>query len=179
LLEVNRVTNRRGLAGIGILFLTAALISGCIRPGSESESSVQIGHPAPPFKLQDLNGKEVSLNDFKGRVVMLDFWASWCGPCRMTMPILENLQNEFKGSMVLLAIDVQEPKDVVEDFVWKQAVHSQVLLDEKGSVFSAYGFSSLPTQVIIDKEGIIRQVQDAGFGPRTLSELRGEIERLR
>jgi thiol-disulfide isomerase/thioredoxin len=176
--EVDRVTKKRMLALIGIFIFLSMLFSSCTRHPSESEATVQIGLPAPNFKLPDLNGKEISLDQFKGRVVVLDFWATWCGPCRMTMPLMENLQKEYKSSMALLAIDLQESKDVVGDYVLQQGIHSQVLLDEKGSVGAAYGTDALPTQIIIDKEGIVRRVQ-AGFGPKTLSQLRAEIERLR
>jgi thiol-disulfide isomerase/thioredoxin len=172
------VTTKRMLTVIGVLIFSAMLFSSCTRNPSESAATVQIGLPAPPFKLPDLHGKEISLDQFKDRVVVLDFWATWCGPCRMTMPLMENLQKEFSSSMVLLAIDLEESKDVVGDYVMQQDIHSQVLLDEKGSVGAAYGTYSLPTQIIIDKGGIVRHVQ-AGFGPKTLSQLRAQIERLR
>ena len=109
---------------------------------------------------------------------MLDFWATWCSPCRMTMPMIENLQKEYASSMVLLTINLQEPKDVVGDYVWKQGIQSQVLLDEDGSVAEAYGTISIPMQIIIDKQGIVRFIQ-SGFNASTLSQLRAQIEQLR
>jgi thiol-disulfide isomerase/thioredoxin len=174
LLEVNRVTKERMLAVTLILVFSAMLISSCTR----EPTTVQVGLPAPKFKLKDLSGQEISLDQFKGRVVMLDFWATTCGPCRMTMPMIENLQKEFTNSMVLLAINLQEPKDVVKDYVWHQNIHSQVLLDEEGSAFASYGGEAIPLEVVIDKEGIVRYMQ-AGFGPQTLSQLRALIGNLR
>jgi len=166
---------RMQAASLVLIFL-AMLISGCSRPSAV----VEVGHPAPTFKLPDLGGREISLDQYKGKVVILDFWATWCGPCRMTMPMLERLQKEYASTMVLLAINLQEPKDVVRDYVLRQGINSQVLLDERGSVGEIYGTDAIPMQVLLDKQGIIRDIR-SGFDPtgRTESRLRAEIERLR
>jgi len=173
----SRVAKTRLLIVAWILIVSALMLAGCVRQ-PRSEYAVDIGQPAPQFKLLDLTGREVTLDQFKGRVVMLDFWATWCNPCRMTMPLLEKLQQEYASTLVLLAINLQEPKDAVKEYVWKQGLRSQVLLDEEGSVGALYGAESIPMEVIIDKEGIVRHVQ-MGFGPNTLSQLRAEVKRLR
>jgi len=173
----SRVAKIRGLIVACCFILSALAISGCVRR-PQHETLLEIGQPAPAFRLQDINGQEVTLDQFKGRVVMLDFWATWCGPCRMTMPLLEGLAKEYASTMVLLAINLQDPKEVVKEYIWKQGIHSQVLLDEDGSVGALYGAESIPMEVLIDKEGIVRHVQ-MGFGPNTLSQFRAEIERLR
>lgn len=144
---------------------------GCRRPPADLE----IGSPAPEFKLPDLHGKEVSLSDYRGRVVLLDFWASWCGPCRQTMPAFERIEKEYQSSMVLLAINLQETKDQVREYIREEGLNSRVLLDEQGTVGRAYGAGAIPMQVLIDKAGVIRLI-NVGFNP---SELRAEIERLR
>ena len=160
-----------------VLICSALLISGCVLTSPET-SPLEIGRAAPSFKLPDLNGNQVSLAQYKGKLVMLDFWATWCGPCRMTMPLLENLQKEYPNKMVLLAINLQEsPKDVRE-YVRQQNLNSEVLLDESGSVGETYGTGSIPMQVLIDKEGIVRHIQ-IGFSPRMTSQLRAQIEQLR
>lgn len=162
-----------------IAFVISTLVfSNCSRPPSQPETIVQINKPAPKFKLPDLNGQEVSLDQFKGKIVMLDFWATWCGPCRMTMPVLESLEKEYKNSLVLLAINLQDSKDVVSDYVREQALNSRILLDEAGSVGSLYGTDSIPMQFLLDKNGIVRHVQ-MGWSPRMASQLRAEIEKLR
>lgn len=164
------------ILGTGMLFFLAALmLSSCSRPPS---SPLQIGSPAPKFALPDLNGRQVSLDQFKGRIVMLDFWATWCGPCRMTMPLLGNLEKEYRGTMTLLAVNLQEPRNIVREYVQKQNVNSQVLLDENGSVGEVYGTESIPMQVLIDKEGIVRHIQ-IGFSPRMAAQLRSQIESIR
>ncbi len=160
-----------------ILIATALLISGCIRPSSEAPG-VEIGRPAPGFKLPDLMGQEISLDQYRGKTVMLDFWATWCGPCRMTMPLLEKLQKEYANNLVLLAINLEETKDVVREYMRQQNLNSHVLLDEQGSLGKIYGTDAIPMQVLIDKEGIVRDIK-TGFSPSMMSQLRAEIERLR
>jgi thiol-disulfide isomerase/thioredoxin len=171
------VTKRKAVVFYVLISLAAIMIAGCVRPPSETEPAVEIGRPAPEFKLPDLSGQEVTLDQYKGKVVMLDFWATWCGPCRIVMPVLESIQKEYAGSMVLLAINLQEPRDMVRDYVRAQNIHSRILLDEEGSVGAAYGTDSIPMQILIDKKGIVRHIQ-AGFGPRTASQLRAEIGKL-
>jgi thiol-disulfide isomerase/thioredoxin len=171
------VGKKRLFLASGILILSTMMISGCNPSGSESR--VQVGKPAPNFKLPDLHGREVSLDQYKGRVVMLDFWATWCGPCRMTMPIFEKLQKEFSSTLVLLTVNLEDPPKTVIDYVYNQGLNSQVLLDENGSVGKVYHAVSIPMQVLIDKQGIVRDVIQ-GFDPRsTVSRLRAEIEQLR
>ena len=109
---------------------------------------------------------------------MLDFWATWCGPCRMTMPLLEKLQHEFPNDLALLAINLQEPDDVVREYIREQNISSQVLLDKEGSVGLAYGAESIPMQILIDRNGITRDIQ-LGFSPGMASQLRDEIQKLR
>ena len=171
------MTTKKALVPYVILFFTA-LISSCSRPPSETEVTVKIGLPAPNFKLPALSGGEMSLDQYRGKIVMLDFWATWCGPCRMTMPLLERLQKEYPNNLVLLAINLQEPKDIVRDYVRTQGINSQVLLDEEGTVGESYGTYSIPMQILIDRNGIVRHIQ-VGFNPRMSSELREEIEKLK
>jgi thiol-disulfide isomerase/thioredoxin len=169
------VTIKKILAASIILALSAIVFPGCMRIPSESESAIQIGQSAPKFKLPDLSGQMVSLDQFKGKVVLLDFWATWCGPCRMTMPMLEKLQKEFPSSLVLLAINLQEPRDVVRNYVKEQGINSRVLLDEPGDVGTLYGTGSIPMQVFIDKNGIVRLIQ---MGVKPESQLRAAIHAL-
>jgi len=172
------VTKKEAVFIFIVLVLSAIMLSSCSRPTSQPEESVvQIGQPAPKFKLPDLNGQEVTLDQYKGKIVMLDFWATWCTPCQMTMPVLENLEKEYKSSLVLLAINLQDPKDVVVDYAKKQALTSRILLDEPGSVGSIYGTDGIPMQFLLDKKGIVRHIQQ-GYHPRMAGELRAAIAKL-
>ncbi|MDR0842324.1 MAG: TlpA family protein disulfide reductase [Acidobacteriota bacterium] len=149
------------------------MLSSCGR-----QSGSLIGNPAPSFKLQDVEGQEVSLEQFRGKIVLLDFWATWCEPCRMTMPVVEKLSKEYPDDLVLLAVNLQETRDDVAPYVAEQGIHSRVLLDEQGTVGGAYGTEVIPMQFLIDREGIVRDIK-AGFAPSMAAQLRSQIEQLR
>ena len=160
-----------------LLLITSGAFIGCVgRP--TIEAVLQIGASAPAFQLSDLRGETVTLAQFKGKVVFLDFWATWCGPCRMSMPMLEKLQLENPNDLKLLAINLEEPRDQVRDYVARQNIRTTVLLDSEGKVGRIYGSESIPMQVIIDKKGIIRDIK-VGFSPRMGEQLRQQIEQLR
>jgi thiol-disulfide isomerase/thioredoxin len=175
-LEGETVTKAKTLVASLILGISAMILASCSRAPSGSEATVEVGQQAPKFKLPDLSGQEVALDQYKGKIVMLDFWATWCGPCRMSMPILENLQKEYPNDMTLLAVNLQEPRDAVRDFVREQNIHSRVVLDESGTVGETYGAGAIPMQVLIDRQGIVRYVI---VGVKSASELRKMINNLR
>ena len=159
-----------------LILLLSFLCARCAKgPGPEEAA---LNSPAPPFQLTDLYGRDVSLTQFQGKVVILDFWATWCGPCRMSMPLLEELQQEFPSDLKLLAINLEEPADLVKDYVARQHIRSTVLLDTEGKVGRAYRSESIPMQVIIDKKGIVRDVV-MGFSPSLTERLREKISKLR
>ena len=171
---------KKALTVHAFLILSALVLSSCVQPPqSDMEAMAEIGRAAPDFTLRDLGGQEVSLDQFKGKIVLLDFWATWCGPCRLVMPLLERLQKEYSDTMVQLAINVMEPNDMVEEYVREQGIHALVLMDQEGSVSLSYGAIGIPTQVLIDKEGIVRFIQE-GFSPAVgLIPLREEIDKIR
>lgn len=162
---------------IAYLLLTVSLVmlSSCIY---NTGTTVNIGQSAPPFKLPGLDGREISLEEFKGKIVLLDFWATWCGPCRMTMPVVEKLSREYSEDMVVLAVNLREPKDVIEKYAFAQAIRSQILLDEKGTASANYGAVAIPMQFLIDRSGIVRHIQ-TGYSSNMASRMRAQIESLR
>jgi thiol-disulfide isomerase/thioredoxin len=168
---------RKALIGLIPALLTVVL-AGCSSRSTVEEGVLALDHPAPGFTLPDLSGTNVSLADFKGKVVLLDFWATWCGPCRQTMPLLEKLQQDVPRDLVLLAINLQDTREDVQHFVAARQIKSRVLLDSEGEVGRAYQSESIPMQVVIDREGVVRYVK-YGYSPQMGSELRREIERLR
>lgn len=174
--EIGRVKTRR--VWVGSVLMVCLLFSGCMRREPPAVGAAEIGRPAPAFELPDLEGNLVSLEEFRGKIVLVDFWASWCGPCRMTMPMLERLGREYADSMVLLALNLQETPEVVAEYVRSQSIRTRVLLDEEGSAGMAYGTESIPMHFLIDREGILRQVH-AGYYSGMEADLRNEIEALR
>jgi thiol-disulfide isomerase/thioredoxin len=175
-LEGETVTKVKTLVVSLMLGFSAIILSSCSRTPSGTEGTVEVGREAPKFKLPDLSGQVVALDQYKGKIVMLDFWATWCGPCRMSMPILENLQKEYPNDMTLLAVNLQEPRDEVRNFVREHDIHSRVVLDESGSVGETYGAGAIPMQVLIDRQGIVRYVI---VGVKSASELRKMINTIR
>ncbi len=167
---------KRATLVVSALLAASALHLQC--GGSQyAPGSLEVGQEAPAFELPDLAGRSVSLQQYQGRLVLIDFWATWCGPCRLSMPMLEELQKEYPNELVLLAVNLQEPADDVRRYVNMQRIRSLVLLDEDGRVGGAYGSESIPMQVLIDQKGIIRHVQ-IGFSPNMGARLRGEIDKL-
>ncbi len=168
---------KKSLPFLVLLIITGLLSARCGgRPADEGE--LKIGISAPLFQLSDLRGHTISLAEFKGKVVILDFWATWCGPCRLSMPLLEKLQMENPNDLKLLAINLEEPRDQVRDYVARQNIRTTVLLDLEGRVGRAYGSDQIPMQVLIDKKGIVRDIK-IGFSPRMGEQLKKQLEQLR
>ncbi|MBB6713444.1 TlpA family protein disulfide reductase [Clostridium gasigenes] len=128
------------------------------------------------FKLKDLNGKDVSLNDFKGKNVLLNFWATWCPPCKAEMPDIEKLYQENKNSdLVILAVNLGEDKQTVKSFIEKNKYNFDILLDSDQDVAIKYNIVSIPTSFFIDKEG---KIVSKKIGAMTLEEMKSYINLL-
>ena len=112
--------------------------------------------PAPEFNLNDPAGKQLNLKDLRGKVVFINFWATWCPPCIEEMPAMEKLQQELeKDGLVILAINFQEGPDQVKQFLTKNNFTFRALLDRDGKVAERYQAWALPVSVIINKRGEI------------------------
>ncbi|MBK7104633.1 MAG: TlpA family protein disulfide reductase [Ignavibacteriae bacterium] len=121
-----------------------------------------LNKPAPQFKLKDLKGNSVSLSDFKGRIVIVDFWATWCGPCLQSFPIMQKAVDKFEKSknVKFLFVNtwerVEDKLKNASDFIEKNKYLFHVLLDDQNEVIDNYGVEGIPTKFIIDKNGNIR-----------------------
>jgi peroxiredoxin len=110
--------------------------------------------PTPDFTLPSLDGKKTSLKDFRGKVVFLNFWASWCVPCREEMPAMERLYHEFKEkNFVVLAVNVKDRKEVAAAFVKELKLTYPIAFDPEGQVGLLYGAWGLPTTYLIGPKG--------------------------
>jgi len=117
-----------------------------------------MGSPAPTFELKDLSESKVSLSDFKGKVVLINFWATWCIPCREEMPSLNRLFNRFKKrGFVVLGISINSPKRSVEAFLKEVPVDFHILLDRSSKVSRDYRVFAYPTTFLIDRRGRLRE----------------------
>lgn len=118
----------------------------------------------PDFTIKDLKGNDVSLSDYRGKVVMLNFWASWCPPCRSEMPSMESLYKQLEGMDVeIVAVNLGETKEVAAKFINKEKYTFDVLLDSDNKVGSLYGVRSIPTTYIINKKGELKGYKLGAF----------------
>lgn len=154
-----------------ILFISALVtVAGIIASGCSVEwkpSGIpETGEVAADFRLEDLDGNSVALSDFSGSPVLLNFWASWCTPCRDEMPLLETVYNDSKWretGLVVLTINVGESRPTVKDFVEEFGISFSVLLDTERNVFRQYFVRGVPTTYFIDTKGIIQHVTIGAF----------------
>lgn len=138
-----------------------------------------LGRPAPGVKLDLLDGGKFDLAAYKGKnIVILDFWATWCVPCTITMPVLIDLANEYKDKGVLLfAVNLEEPPEKVRGFLKEKKWVIPVVLDQMGVTGEPYGAETIPRTVIIGKDGTVQVVHD-GFNPDMKAKLRRDLDAL-
>ncbi len=119
----------------------------------------KVGDPAPEFTLATLQGPSVSLSDYRGKVVLLNFWATWCPPCIWEMPSMETIYQRFKGRQFeILAVSIDKKgEDVVRPFVADYGITFPILLDPDSEVYKRYGLTGVPESFIIDKDGTVLQ----------------------
>jgi thiol-disulfide isomerase/thioredoxin len=147
--------------------LVVVFIAGLVAVSADGQSiqsrlmNLGIGAARQPlepvaFELEDLDGTVHSLSDHLGKVVFLNFWATWCGPCRFEMPSMERLHEELnEEGLVILAVDLQESKEQVSRFADELDLTFTILMDKTGTVGAQYGARSIPTTYLIDREGKI------------------------
>jgi len=128
-----------------------------IRLGPSGGLAPRIGQPAPDFTLRDLDGKVVRLSDFRGQTVVLNFWATWCAPCRREFPLLVDLYERNRDNgLVVLGVDLQEAVPSVRKFASEFGAKYPILIDGDGSVASQYRVAGLPVTWFIDRDGVAR-----------------------
>jgi len=149
---------------VSIVALSGVLLPGCTGSGSASGQGPEIGKTAPEFTLKGLDGQEVSLSDLRGKPVLLNFWASWCGPCRLEMPFLQQIYEKWTGEgLVLLAVNLQEDQNTVQEFVRNGGFTFPILLSPGNEVPLAYNIRGIPATFFIDTDGVIRDIKIGAF----------------
>jgi peroxiredoxin len=122
-------------------------------------TTLQTGAPAPAFQLNSNAGKPLALADFRGQIVLLNFWASWCGPCRQEMPILEQLNRQYHGKGVaLLGVNVEPDSAAAVQWLKATPVTFPILFDTDSKVSKLYEVAGMPNTVIIDRKGLVRYI---------------------
>ncbi|MCJ7457759.1 MAG: TlpA family protein disulfide reductase [candidate division Zixibacteria bacterium] len=156
------------------LLITGAIIFSCGKkdtPGNKTEEvkktreGISEGEIAPDFTLKDLKGMELNLKEFRGKVVLLNFWATWCSPCRIEIPSMVELYKRYKDKgLEIIGVNLDKlGRSGVEQFSKEYNISFPVLLDPAGKVGTNYGIVALPTTFILDREGKILERVTGGL----------------
>jgi peroxiredoxin len=130
-----------------------------------SASTVKVSEQAPDFTLKTLNGPNLRLEEYRGQVVLINFWASWCGPCRQEMPILDRLHQRYEDTgFAVLGVNVEGDPKPAQKIVDKTNVTFPVLIDEGQAVSELYELEAMPSTVVVDRDGVVRYVH-RGYKP--------------
>lgn len=148
---------------VGALILLVLAVNGVISLGflpggaaDESSTIGEIGQPAGDFELQSLDGSTVQLSGLRGKVVVLNFWATWCGPCIREMPMFDEFSRAFPNDLVILGVNMQESEAKVKDFIQSVEISYPILLDSTAKVGKQFQVMALPDTLFIDRDGILR-----------------------
>jgi thiol-disulfide isomerase/thioredoxin len=152
--------NRRYCAALAVWAFGAgaALAQGAVPSTGYDVQPWAARKPVPALQASDLNGQVWRLADLRGKVVLLNFWASWCEPCRAEMPSLQRLADQHPQNLVVLAVNLKESTQTVQQFVQRTALTLPVLPDPQGATARAWGVRIFPSTVLIDAQGTVRSV---------------------
>ncbi|OBZ18492.1 cytochrome C biogenesis protein [Bacillus sp. FJAT-27264] len=141
---------------------------------------IEIGQVAPDFSLQDLSGNPVQLSDFRGKRVMLNFWATWCPPCRVEMPHMQSIYENYESEdVVILGVNMTLTEKRLEDvspFVQEQKLTFPIVLDEDGELMQTYQIVAYPTTYVLDADGVVREKVRGAMNYEMMSELLAEVK---
>lgn len=135
-----------------------------------TEPAPAVGHPAPDFTLIALDGSEFVLSEQRGTPIVLNFWATWCGPCQRELPELQRAAERYDGSVAIVGVDQGEEAEVVQKYVDELELTFAIPMDSAFEVGEVYNVRGLPTTFFIDRDGIIRDVWAGEMNSITLAE---------
>lgn len=158
-----------GLISIGIMFFLILSNSSALAAQDFSAVPIEVNYPAPDLTLQDLAGNPVSLTDYRGSVVLVNLWATWCPPCKEEMPTLETFYEKYKNSgFVLVAVNQEEPREIVAPFVAEYGLTFPVWLDLEYLAEREFNTANLPSSYVIDRNGAVRLMWIGGISKKNL-----------
>ncbi|MGN7412842.1 TlpA family protein disulfide reductase [Paenibacillus sp. SAF-068] len=156
-LQKKRFISRRTLTiliGLVALFTGAwAIFENISEPESGRGNTIQEGAKAPEFTAVNSIGEQVRLSDYRGKAVMINFWASWCIPCVREMPLVQQIAQDYQNDAETLFVNVGESKGTIREFMDKQAFDFPVIIDVTGNISGMYRIMGLPATMVIDREG--------------------------
>ena len=140
--------------------------------------NIHAASKAPSFTLKDLGGQNISLDQFKGEVVYVDFWATWCPPCRKSFPWMEQMHKRYKDlGLKIVAISLDGKRGVIDKFLKDNPVSFMILQDPNGKIADAYKLKGMPSSYLIDRKGNIR-ITHAGFRDKDKAMLESSFKEL-
>ncbi len=138
----------------------------------------EMNKPAPDFTLKSMSGENVKLSELRGNVVMINFWASWCGPCRQEMPLLDKFYDKYKDlGFVLLGVNVEEDSSKAAGYLKEVPVSFPILYDNTNKVSKMYDVDAMPSTVLVDREGNLRFLH-RGYKPGDENEYKRLMKKL-
>ena len=146
--------------------------------GLQLAPAPKVGRLAPDFTLTDLEGSSVTLSDFRGQVVFINFWATWCPACRAEMPEIEAVYQEYKDKdVVVIGVDLKESEDKVRRYIERGGYSWTFVIDTTGEVTRDYGVTAIPTSFFLDRQGIIRALKIGAMTKRSMESKLAEARR--
>jgi peroxiredoxin len=155
------------LAGIGLVVFETNYTSGI---SSSQAVTVQVGQPAPAFQLTGLDGKTVSLQQYSGQPILINFWATWCGPCKDEMPLIAERYLQYQPDLIVLAIEEGESLSDVKKFSEENNLPFLILLDEAIEIGNLYGIDAYPTTFFVDGNGVVQAVEIGSMDSNTIDQ---------
>lgn len=165
--QTQAIRVRRWLIGLTTSLLVAA-----------SPASEPVQGPAPDFALKSNSGSNLRLSELRGEVVMINFWASWCGPCRQEMPLLDEIHQRYKSlGFTVLGVNVEEDSNPAKAMLKQTPVSFPILFDTDSTVSKLYAVSAMPSTVLIDRDGNMRYLH-RGYKPGYEQEYAQQVRAL-
>ena len=160
-------------------FVRAAVVcSSILLCAAPASAKVGKGQRAPAFSLTSLKGEQVSLAAQAGKVVVIDFWAQWCEPCKRELPELDKLQKDYaKKGVKVLTINIDKQRDNADRLARTLGISLEVLLDPAGSIAATYDLPKMPTSYLVDRSGVVRYVHE-GFESGDVARFKHELDEL-
>lgn len=157
--------------GLAALILIPSFFPSSTQVEARNNPPADVNYPAPDIQLQDISGKPVSLDEYRGQVVLVNNWATWCPPCRQEMPILDAFYRDYQHQdFTIVAIDAGDPPGMVEEFVTRYGLTFPVWIDPSSSAINSFRNNYLPSSYLIDENGQVVMVWNGAVTYTSLEE---------